>query len=390
MRRTNTVPRWCVRIGRRREGEAVPKDTHMAYKSDTEECRRRAEAWWHRSVLDRVVVQVPAPRKPRAAPSLPETLRSDAEYERYFTDPSFVIPRLRETLAKTWFGGEAFPVIYPVSIGMVAILANYLGCPLRFVSTQTTWHSPVIDDWGRLPALGLNSDNRWWKASLKLLEAAASASDGYYVGCPDLNGPSEILSLMRGHERFAVDFYDNAERIRPALEKITQSWSAAWTACSQIAHRAGGWFFWMGIWSEKPAIDLQSDVSCFVSPAQFVEHFMPSLEEQTRLAERTVYHLDGPGAIRHLDALLDLPGLTGIQWVQGAGGGSVLQYIPLLKRIEASRKLVYCYCEKRELEVLLHELDPEGLQVVVTDCSSPEEGEGILRNASRWTRRRSP
>ena len=36
---------------------------------------------------------------------------------------------------------------------------------------------------------------------------------------------------------------------------------------------------------------------------------VPALDQQTRWVERTVYHLDGPGAIRHLDALLSLPEL---------------------------------------------------------------------------------
>jgi hypothetical protein len=31
------------------------------------------------------------------------------------------------------------------------------------------------------------------------------------------------------------------------------------------------------------------------------------------MVERTIYHLDGPDAIRHLDALLELPALDGIQ-----------------------------------------------------------------------------
>ena len=34
---------------------------------------------------------------------------------------------------------------------------------------------------------------------------------------------------------------------------------------------------------------------------------------------RSIYHLDGPGEIPHLDMLLDIPRLNGIQWVAGAG-----------------------------------------------------------------------
>jgi len=366
----------------------------MDYKADVEQSQKRMEAWWHRDIVDRVVVQLAAPRRPAAAAAPPHSEAPDrepptrADLERYFLDPAVVIPNLKRRLANTWFGGEAFPVMFPVSIQMVAVLANYLGCPLRFVTKDTTWHDPIIDDPNGLPRLSLDPENPVWKASLRLLEAATAESDGYFVGCPDLNGPTEILGLMRGHEEFAMDFHDQPGYIRPALEEITNTWYECWKQTAGIAHRAGGWFFWMGIWSENPAIDLQSDVSCLISKEAFDEHFLPSIERQTRMVARTIYHLDGPGAIRHLDSLLALPRLDAIQWVQGAGGGSVLDYVPLLKRIQAAKKLIYCYSEKSELEELLGQLGPEGLYIVVQDCTSPEEGREILRSVGKWTRLR--
>jgi hypothetical protein len=38
----------------------------------------------------------------------------------------------------------------------------------------------------------------------------------------------------------------------------------------------------------------------------------------SRHVERTIYHLDGPGALRHLDRLLAIPELDCAQWIQGA------------------------------------------------------------------------
>jgi hypothetical protein len=126
-----------------------------------------------------------------------------------------------------------------------------------------------------------------------------------------------------------------------------------------------------------------------ISREHFNEYFLPSIEEQTRMVARTIYHLDGPGAIKHMDALLGIPRLTGIQWVQGAGGGSMLDYLPLLKRIQKAGKLVFVSCLKREVERLWQELDPRGLYIVVDDCQSLDEGEEVLRLA-RACRRRLP
>ena len=361
------------------------------YKEDADRARERVEAWWNGAVLDRVVLQAPAPRVPGRAlaadPNLDTSNWGQAEYRQHFTDPEVVVPRLRQRLREIHFGGESFPVMFPVSIGMVAITANFLGCPMRFVSSSTIWHDPIIRDWSRLPPLEYDAGNEWWLASQRLLRAAVEQADGYHVGCPDLNGPTEVLGLLRGNQELAFDLYDNPGHIKPALAKINQAWFRYWSECAAITRPTGGSFFWMGFWSDKPAIDLQSDFSCMMSSALFDEFFLPFLEEQTRMVERTVYHLDGPGAIRHLDSLLELPRLTGIQWIQGAGGGSVLQYIPLLKRIQEGRKLVSAFCEKRELPRLLEELRPEGFLPIVTDCATPEEAEEVVRLAARKGKR---
>jgi 5-methyltetrahydrofolate--homocysteine methyltransferase len=358
------------------------------YKEDIEQGKRRAEAWWNHEIIDRVAIQVTAPRKP----FVPETNQTGATKERdaaalreYFTDPEEVIPRLQARLANTYFGGEAFPVMYPVSINMVAILSNYLGCPMRFVNETTTWSEHILDDWEQRPAYRYDPSNEWWLISERLLTAGVERSDGYYVGVPDLNGPTEMLSRLRSPQNLALDLYDQPQYIKPALVEINRVWYDYWRACTDITQRLGGNFHWMGIWSDKPSTDLQSDFSCMMSPQMFDEYFLPFLDEQTQMVERTVYHLDGPGAVVHLDSLLRLPDLDGIQWVPGAGAKPTVEWIPLLRKIQDAGKLVYAYCDKANVRTLLQELRPEGLMLVVS-CDSVDEADQLLENVQAWTR----
>jgi hypothetical protein len=361
------------------------------YKEDVGESVRRVEAWWHHEVLDRAVIQVTAPGTPVDPEAAQETSPPEMDpeaLERYFTDPPVVLPRLRRRLRETYYGGEAFPVMYPVSISMVAILGNYLGCPIRFVNERTTWSEPVLDDWDRRPAYRFDAANKWWQVTERLLSAAVEEADGYYVGAPDLNGPTEILSRLRSPQRLAFDLYDNPQYIQPALAEINQAWYDYWAACTAIAGRLGGNFSWMGIWSDLPSTDLQSDFSCMMSPAMFDKYFLPFIEAQTERVERTIYHLDGPGAVVHLDSLLRLPGLDGIQWVPGAGARPTVEWIPLLQKIQDAGKLVYAYCDPANVQTLLRELDPAGL-MLVTSCDSVDEAERLLENVETWTRQRT-
>ena len=119
----------------------------------------------------------------------------------------------------------------------------------------------------------------------------------------------------------------------------------------------------------------------------FDEYFLPFIAEQTEMVERTIYHLDGPGAVRHLDSLLDLPHLDGIQWVPGAGAAPAVEWIPLLKRIQEAGKLVYVYCDKSHVQKLLSELKPEGLMLVAEGCESVDEAQQLLENVAKWSKR---
>ena len=367
-------------------------------KPDWKAARERMDAWWQGEIIDRACVQV---RAPRAGVSEEEWTALETrgggtedpdELLAWFTDPEQVIPRLERIVETTFWGGEAFPLIFPVSINLVAITSAYLGCPYDIhVGSATGWADPIITGWAERPTFAYDPDNAWWLRSKRLLEAAGPHAPGrFHIGVPDLNGPPEILALLRGTEELALDLVDvDHGLIRTALDEVNLAWLRYWEAASAIIREwVDGYFYWIGIWSDRPSIDLQNDFSCLISAKMFDEVFLPALEQQTRWVERTVYHLDGPGAIRHLDALLSLPELDGIQWVPGAGAPPVSEWIPLLRRIQAGGKLVQTYCEPWEVEVLLGELAPEGL-FLTTTAPSEAEAKELLKNTERWTAHRN-
>jgi hypothetical protein len=370
----------------------------LVTKPDWREAQERIDAWWQGEIIDRAAIQIRAPKKGlgedewAAMSTRGESIEDREELFAWYTDPEQVIPRLNQIVDATYWGGEAFPVVFPVSISLVAITAAYLGCPYDVhPGSGTGWADPIIEDWAQRPTFTVNPDNEWWRRSEKLLEAAGPRAPGrYYIGVPDLNGPPEILALLRGTEELALDLMDvDPGVIKDALDEVNLAWLHYWEACNAIIHEwVDGYLYWIGIWSDRPSIDLQNDFSCLISPRMFEEIFLPALDGQTRWVERTVYHLDGPGAVRHLDALLSLPELDGIQWVPGAGAPPASEWIPLLRRIQAGGKLLQTYCEPREVEVLLAELAPEGL-LLTTSVASEEEANKLLKDATRWTARRN-
>ena len=64
---------------------------------------------------------------------------------------------------------------------------------------------------------------------------------------------------------------------------------------------------------------LQCDFCYMIGPNMFDEFVKPELEMTCNKLEHAFYHLDGVGALPHLDSLLTIKALKGIQWVPGAG-----------------------------------------------------------------------
>lgn len=368
-------------------------------KDGWKEAKERMEAWWNAEVIDRVAIKVTAPKKSiegsqgwimttgfpiaRSDNSIIEI--DNSNFENFFTNPDIQIPYIENLIAETYWGGEAFPIMFPVSIRMVAILAGYLGSPLKFVESGTTWSEPIIKNWENRKKLAFNPLNEWWEKSKLLYKQALTGSKGrYIVGVPDLNGPSEILCLLRGHDKISLDIIENPGEILKAMEEVNYAWYRYWQALHGIIHQyIGGYVFWMAIWSEIAATDLQCDYSCMISQEHFNRFFLPFIEKQTEWIPRSLYHLDGPGAIRHLDSLLALPKLTGIQWTPGAGAAPMVEWIPLLKKIQKAGKILYVICEKHEVRRLVEELEPEGL-LLDTSCGSVKEAEEIIKSIRKW------
>ncbi len=80
-----------------------------------------------------------------------------------------------------------------------------------------------------------------------------------------------------------------------------------------------GYTSWTTVFSTKPFEMVQCDFSYMISPDQFDEFIKPTIVEQCKRIPRTIFHIDGPGVLNHLDSILSIEELDGIQWIPGAG-----------------------------------------------------------------------
>jgi hypothetical protein len=134
----------------------------------------------------------------------------------------------------------------------------------------------------------------------------------------------------------------------------------------------------------------QNDFSCLLSPAMFDDFCLADTVACANYVDRTIYHLDGPGAVQHVPRLLTVDRLDCIQWIQGAGQPLPSNWLDLLKRIQSSGKSVQLYYAgahggtadfRREIEILCGALDKNRLFFVIEARSTPE-ADDLVRLAS--------
>jgi copper homeostasis protein CutC len=90
-----------------------------------------------------------------------------------------------------------------------------------------------------------------------------------------------------------------------------------------------------------------------------------------------MYHLDGAGALSHLDTLLQIPRLRAIQWVPGAGHERVSQWYDVIRRVLAAGKSVEVFARLEEIDELVREVGPRGL-LIHTGGVTPDQAAQLL------------
>lgn len=284
----------------------------------------------------------------------------------------------------TFWGGEAIPYYTP-SFGP-DMLAAWLGAELHFPEADfgTSWILPCIDDWDEALPITLDPNNYWWRRMLQFCQVLADAFRGkMIVAHLDLHSNMDALLAMRGGDRLCMDLIDRPEVIDRAMRDVR----ALYAPIYEALYNAGrmyetGTCGWVPAYHPVRTNTIQCDFAALIGPEHFRRWALPALEEEAAYLGHCVYHLDGPECLVHLDDLCAVEGIDCIQWVPGAGNAPFIEWIDLLKHIQAKGVAVWVPCDVEQLKVYHRELAPH---LVFYQChaSTQAEAEGALE----WLRR---
>ena len=302
-----------------------------------QQIRETSNAWWA-GELDR--------------PLLPMTVIQDSDrpmpmYQHFgrglFANlnisPQQIVEQLAWEFDRQTYLGDSFPSVN-MSCSGAGVLAAMTGATLHPESSDDIWFK--VDEVKPITELHIEFDreNIWLKRLLEIGRLVHERWEGrVLVGMPDMGGVMDVLSSFRPPQELAFDLYDHPQEVLRVIDEIETAWFACYDLFDESMKPSNpGYCGWAGIYSDVPYYMMQCDFSYMISPQMFDQFVKPTLVRTSQKLGRTFYHMDGVGQLPHLDSLLSIPMLNGIQWVPGAGQKPAGQWPDVYEKILASGK----------------------------------------------------
>lgn len=357
----------------------------LEFKPDLEKTMQRMEAFWAGIVLDRPVVQFYLEKPPAEQLPLPASHHSnprerwlDAEYQAQHTLARF---------SNQIFMGDSLPVAFP-NLGP-EVLAAFYGCPLEFGDYGTSWTQPILKNWNEAEAIRLNIHHPYFLKLVELTEAMLEiGKDKFITGLPDFHPGGDLIASLRNPQDLAVDLLDHPEQVKLLLERLKPDYFKVYDFWYDKLFASGQPLTsWLELASYSKYYIPSNDFAGMISTKMFKEFFLQGIIEECKFFDRSIYHLDGPGALRHLDVILQIHELHAVQWVPGAGREGFSRWVSVYQKIQSAGKSMIVYCDVSDLDLVMQTLSPHGLALSISGVTSREMGENVLSTMKAWTKR---
>jgi hypothetical protein len=351
-------------------------------KPDFEQAMRRVEAWFAGEMIDRPPVRFIAHNAFLDSGADLAGLTAEERRARWL-DPEYQVERFLSSIAGRTFHGETFPVYFP-NLGP-DVYAAFFGAPLHF-GEVTSWSTPIVRDWGDLEQLRFSRDNPYFQKLKELTRHALERCAGHFlVGYTDLHPGLDCAAAWRDPQQLCIDMIDSPQQVARLAELAIADFESIYDHFDALLKTAGQLSVsWMGIPSYGRMHIPSCDFANLISPAMFRQFGLPILQREVRTMTHNVFHVDGKRVARHLDAILSVPEVHAIQWVQGVGDDQpIMQWTPLIQRLQARGVPVIVDLSKSELDDFMAAMRPQGLFLWIAADSEDQEL-AIIRRLERW------
>ena len=325
-------------------------------QDDWQRIEENHRKWWQ-GELGRPLIQFTlGGRDPgRPEPAIPN-YGFTSHYDLSVT-PEQIVDRWEYNLSCCKFLGDAYPLSLP-NFGP-GDAAAFMGANL-INGAETTWFHPKEDVEIADLRLEYIEDNFWYNRLKDIYKAAVERLEGnVQMAMTDLGGNLDLLSTFRPGEKLLYDLYDYPDDVKEKTWDAHRMWWKYFNEINEIIKPTNhGYTAWASILSpDTPYYMLQCDFCYMIGPDMFDEFVKPELAESCKRLGNAFYHLDGPGQLPHLDSLLTIKELKGVQWVPGSGVPGWEHWPDVYRKIRDAGKLIQVYGDGNTLDIIMNQLD---------------------------------
>ena len=281
------------------------------------------------------------------------------DMEDKYQNAERIVARYRYFCDTHAFLGESFPNLN-IDFGPGSTAA-YLGSDIGF-KEDTVWFKKCLDGWDGVPKLTFDPENKWFKKHLQLAkDCRALAKDDFYVDMPDLMENIDVLASLRGAQDTLFDLLDEPEKVGQRIQEVTDVYYDYYDRFYDVIKDkdGGNAYTVFQIWGPGRTVKLQCDFSAMMAPEDFRKYIQPSLRTQSENVDHVLYHLDGPAAIKHMDALMEIEGIDALQWTSGDAGpdGTLPDWDVIYDKAIAAGKSIWVKVYSGEFEDWIRNVD---------------------------------
>ncbi|MBN1865181.1 MAG: hypothetical protein JW808_09800 [Victivallales bacterium] len=362
--------------------EKMPEIMPIERIDDFEMRLKRQDAFWSREIIDRPVVHIllnsPNPEYP------PPTEKTFASQRDRWMDSEYCAKQQLHKVMNTQYLGDALPMAWP-NLGP-EVFSAFFGTELDYSET-TSWSIPNLLDWSEAGKIKFSADNFYWKKINEMTDCLLQIGKGkFYTGYTDIHPGGDALVAFRDPLNLNMDMIENTDALKSLLAYVDDVFADVFNYYSDKLQSASQAICtWPSIVSSKRYHVPSNDFSCMISNEMFRDVFLGGLARECDDTEASIYHLDGPGALQHLDSLLEIDSLDAIQWIYGTGKGRATDWLHIYKRCQDAGKGIQVYPECNEVDALIENLKPEGVWVMLVGVNTVGEAEEAIRKIEKWT-----
>jgi len=314
------------------------------------------QAWtqWWAGELERPIVTITdPPRFPFAPKQFTKAFCAEIPIDE-------ALDHYQAQMEATHYYADALPTFFPLHFGAAGPSVTYMPEHL------TVWYEPEMVP---LEDIRFAYDPSYPQSRMMQLLARAVERFDSKVTIPHTGLYNGIQSLtgQRTTNQLLLDLIDSPDEVVRAARALTEIGIRHYEASYEVIKASGrGTTCWSPLWSAERTALHECDFSCMISPKMFEKFVLPDLEKAIQHTNHAFYHLDGEDAITHLDALLSIEGLLGIQWVPEAGKPQGAEWNWLFKRIKDGGKLCQIYVNADEALEIVREVGGRGMCLIIT------------------------